>query len=336
MAKKIQKIIPEEFIPEVGGQTLTIDKKKYLEHHDVMHTFYRRSKGELSPFFLALRDRKRILGCRCTRCGLVRVPPMATHCPDCDFAPTDPVEVADVGRMLHTPPITYFANSIFQKQVPFGRGRVVLGGADTALSINLYTTSGILVPGIYKMGTEVKIVFRDQREGLITDIFGVPAAELKPRQVRKKGLTESELDWEAAKPPEVPGLTPESASRLKDILARMERILREMNRTPRARKDIADWKRAIQVNTPGGKFILRIQNGALTLQPGVLRSADFMMVAQDPEVILKGLAYEGSLTEAIMTGNLWISKNVEFMTVFKLERMARSLARSKKPGAGNP
>jgi hypothetical protein len=57
------------------------------------------------------------------------------------------------------------------------------------------------------------------------------------------------------------------------------------------------------------------------------------MVAQDPEVILKGLSYEGSLTESIMNGNLWINKNVEFMTVFKLERMARSLARSKKENA---
>jgi len=330
MAKEIQKIIPEEFIPEVGGRTITIEGKNYLEHHDVMYTFYRRSQGELSPFFLALRDKKRLLGCKCTRCGIVRVPPMATHCPDCDFAPTELVEVGDVGKMLHTPPITYFANSIFQKQVPFGRGRVVLNGSDTALSINLYTTSGILVPGIYKMGTEVKVIFRDRREGLITDIFGIPAAELKPSQIRKKGLTESELDWEAARAPDVPGSTPENTSRLKEILVRIGKIIKEMNRTPRARKDIADWKRAIQVNTAGGKFVIRIDNGTIDLSSGIVKSPDFTMVAQDPEVILKGLAYEGSLTESIMNGNLWISKNVEFMTVFKLERMARSLARSKK------
>jgi hypothetical protein len=54
------------------------------------------------------------------------------------------------------------------------------------------------------------------------------------------------------------------------------------------------------------------------------------MVAQKKETVLKGLAYEGSLTEAIMKAELWISKNVEFMTIFKLERMARSTARSKK------
>ena len=54
------------------------------------------------------------------------------------------------------------------------------------------------------------------------------------------------------------------------------------------------------------------------------------MVARNPNTILNGLAYKGSLTEAIMKAELWISKNVEFMTVFKLERMARSLARSRK------
>lgn len=333
MSKGIQKVIHEDFIPEVEGRTLTIEGKTYLEHNDVMYTFYRRSQGELSPFFLALRDKKRLLGCKCSRCGIVRVPPMVTHCPDCDFAPTELVEVGDVGKMLHTPPITYFANSIFQKQVPFGRGRIVLNGADTALSINLYTTSGILVPGIYKMGTEVKIMFRDRRDGLITDIFGIPTVELKPSQIKKRGLMESDLNWEAVRSPDVARPTTENTSRLKEMIVRMGKIIKEMNRTPRARKDIADWKRAIQVITAGGKFVIRIDNGTLSLSAGAIKSPNFTMVAQDPEVILKGLSYEGSLTESIMNGNLWISKNVEFMTVFKLERMARSLARSKKENA---
>ena len=222
---------------------------------------------------------------------------------------------------------------VFQKQVPFGRGRIVLRGADTALSINLYTTSGILVPGIYKMDTEVKIVFRDRREGLITDIFGIPTAELKPSHVKKKGLLESDLNWEAARSPNVASTTPENASRLKETIIQMEKIVKEMNRTPRARKDIADWKRTIQVISTGGKFVFRIDNGTLSLSTGAIKSSDFTMVAQDPEVILKGISYEGSLTESIMNGNLWISKNVEFMTVFKLERMARSLARAKKEDA---
>jgi len=39
------------------------------------------------------------------------------------------------------------------------------------MSINLYTTTGILVPGIIKKGTEVKLIFREERIGEMTDVF---------------------------------------------------------------------------------------------------------------------------------------------------------------------
>jgi hypothetical protein len=71
---------------------------------------------------------------------------------------------------------------------PYGRGRVIFNGADTALSVNLYTTTGILVPGIINKGTEVKLVFRDNRIGEMTDVFCVPTAELTKEQVGKKAF----------------------------------------------------------------------------------------------------------------------------------------------------
>ncbi len=330
MAKKVQKVIPSEAIPPVESRTLAVDGKEYLELNDAMHTFYRRTMGELSPFFLALRDDKKIIGAKCTKCGIVRVPPMAEYCPDCDFAPTRKVEVSDRGKMLSTPPITYFANSLFQEQVPFGRGRVVLDGADTALSINLYTTSGILVPGIYKKGTEIKLVFRNNRIGKITDIFGLPAAELSKEQLEKKGLLEREINWEAAVEPKLPAGGAKATAAFDKVFNRIKKVVAEMNSVERARKDIAGWKRTILVKTPGGKFIIGIDDGELSVKKGGTTKQSFTMVAHKPETVLKGLAYEGSLTEAIMNSQLWISKNVEFMTIFKLERMARSVARSKK------
>ena len=143
MATKKEKVIPIEYIPDVGSQILTIDKKNYLIANDAMYTFYQRSKGEFSDFF-----------------------------------------------MLSTPPITYFANSLFLKMAPYGRGRVVLKGADTALSVNVYTTTGILAPGLIKKGTEVKVVFRKDRIGEISDIFCIPTSELTKTQIAKKGLLE--------------------------------------------------------------------------------------------------------------------------------------------------
>ena len=203
MESQQDKIIDSKFIPESGSHTQTIEGEDYLIVNDAMYTFYQRTKGEFSRFFLALKDDKKILGCKCSKCGLVRVPPFLTHCPDCDFAPTDLIEVEQVGKMNSTPPITYFATALFQHMAPYGRGRVLLQGADTALSVNLYTTTGILVPGIISKGTEVKVVFRDNRIGDMTDIFCVPTAELNEQQRTKKGLQESEIDWEKPTEPDL-------------------------------------------------------------------------------------------------------------------------------------
>ena len=328
MAKK--KVIPKAAIPPEDGRVLTIDDKQYLELNDAMHTFYRRTMGELSPFFFALRDEKTILGAKCSKCGIVRVPPMAEYCPDCDFAAMKSVEVADTGRMLSTPPITYFANSLFQEQVPFGRGRVILDGADTALSINLYTTTGILVPGIFKKGTRVKMVFRDRRIGRITDVFGLPASELSEEQLEKKGLQEKDIDWEAAVEPGLPKATKKATASFEKAFKKVRDVVADLNDCERAKKDIAGWKRTILIKAPGGRYVIKIDDGDLSIKKGGTTKQDFVMVARNPGTILKGLAYEGSLTEAIMKADLWISKNIEFMTVFKLERMARSLARSRK------
>ena len=325
-----QKVIDEKYIPDVGSQIETIDGKDYLITNDAMYTFYRRTKGEFSPFFLALKNEKKLLGCKCTQCGLVRVPPFLTHCPDCNFAPTELVEVDQVGIMNSTPPITYFATSLFQHMAPYGRGRVVFKGADTAMSINLYTTTGILVPGIIKKGTEVKLIFRDKRIGEMTDVFCVPTAELGKEQIEKKGLLESEINWESPVEPQLPEASDQDVALYKQALEEMKSIVGEMNTNERARKDIAGWKRDIQVRTKGGQFAIIIDDGDIRLEERALMSPDFVMVCEDPRTLLDGLAYRGAITDSVINKKLWISKNMEFNTIFKLDRMARSVARSKK------
>ena len=325
-----KKVIPSEYIPDADRRTINIAGKDYQVVNDAMFTFYRRSMGELSPFFLALRDEKKVLGCKCMKCGLVRVPPFMTRCPDCNFAPTELVEVEQVGVMNSTPPITYFATSMFQHMAPFGRGRVLLRGADTALSINIYTTTGILVPGLVGKGTEVKVIFRDNRVGEITDIFCVPTSELPKEKVAKKGLQESELDWGAAVEPRLPMADDRDAAAYKDALKELQAIAAQMNETERARRDIAGWKRSIQVKTKGGQFAIEIDDGCIRMEEKALEAPDFVMVCEDPKALLDGLAYKGALTDSIIMGKLWISKNMEFTTIFKLDRMARSLARARK------
>lgn len=330
MSTEKERVIRSVYIPEVGSHVETVDGKDYLITNDAMYTFYRRTKGELSPFFLALRDEKRLLGCKCSQCGLVRVPPFLTHCPDCNFAPTELVEVEQIGVMNSTPPITYFATSLFQHMAPYGRGRVIFGGADTAMSVNLYTTTGILVPGMISKGTEVKLVFKDTRIGEITDVFCVPASELTKEQREKKGLQETEIDWESPAEPELPKASDKDVAAYKEALKEMKSIIKEMNSNERARKDIAGWKRDIAVKTRGGQFAILIDDGDIEIEEKEIKSPDFVMVSEDPRTLLDGLAYRGAITDSIINKKLWISKNMEFNTIFKLDRMARSVARSKK------
>ena len=330
MSEIKEKLIPDKYIPEKGSFIETIDGKDYLISNDAMYTFYKRTKGELSPFFLALRDEKRLLGCKCKSCGLVRVPPFLTHCPDCNFAPTEIVEVDQVGVMNSTPPITYFATSLFQHMAPYGRGRVIFKGADTAMSAILYTTTGILVPGIINKGTEVKLIFRDNRIGEISDVFCVPASELTPEQVAKKGLQESEIDWESPVEPDLGGASDADTAEYKKAYGEMHSIISEMNTNARAKKDIAGWKRNILVKTKGGQFTIKIDDGNILAEEGGTGDPDFVMVSENPNTLLDGLAYRGAITDSVINKKLWISKNMEFLTIFKLDRMARSVARSKK------
>lgn len=325
-----EKVISSKYIPDVGSYVETIDGRDYLIVNEAMYTFYRRTRGEFSPFFLALRDEKRLLGCRCSECGLVRVPPFLTHCPDCNFAPTELMEVEQVGVMNSTPPITYFATSLFQDMAPYGRGRVIFKGADTAMSVILYTTTGILVPGVINKGTEVKLVFKDERIGAMPDVFCVPTRELTQEQLSKKGLLESEIDWESPVEPDLPEATEKDGVVYKEAFREMRAIIEEMNTNERARKDIAKWKRDILVKAKAGQFGIFIDDGNIRMEEAEVSSPDFVMVCEDPNTLLDGLAYRGAITDAVINKKLWISKNMEFNTIFKLDRMARSVARSKK------
>lgn len=324
-----EKVIPLHMIPDVGSEVVEVGKGRFLQTNEAMFTFYKRTKGEHSPYFLALKERKVILGGRCPKCKLVRVPPFELYCPECDFAELELIEMPDTGVMNSTPPITYFAHSLFQHQVPFGRGRVLLDRANTALPIHVYTTKGVLTPRIFKRGTPVKIIFRDNRIGKPTDIFAVPLNELKAAQRRKKGLLESELDWAGVKEPKVARPTKEAREKLSLVMDQLQDLGRKAAKSTRAQNDLAGWKRTVQVKTGGGPFVIQIDRKRLKFQAGTVKKADFVMVTRSPKLFEDWINFRDSLTNAIIAEKLWISKNTEFISVFKLDRIPRSLRRSK-------
>ena len=329
----VPRVIPEHFNPPVASEVIEVDGVPYLQTNEGMFTFYKRTKGEFSRYFLALRDEMKILGVRCPECGTVRVPPFALMCPDCEFAAMETVEMPDQGVMNSTPPVTYFAHSLFQSWVPFGRGRVVLEGADTALPIHVYTTRGVLTPFIFEKGTPVKVVFRDERQGKPTDIYAVPMAELSPEQQAKTPLMESDLDF--SEPPE-PELG-EASDEDREAFARAVEMLRELSsgvaQSPRARHNLAGWRRRIEVKTPAGALELLIDDGSLeVVEGGSGQPADLVMQCRESQLLVDWMSFKEALTNAIITGRLWISINREFTTIFKLDRLPRSVRRDTQAG----
>ena len=196
-------VIPHEAIPEVMSRINVYPEDKFVcvERTEAMFTTYWASAGEVSPFFLAIMKEKKILGSRCPKCKMVICPPYMTRCPVCqneDFslvALETGIEMPQVGYMLVTPPITVFANARFARYAPFGRGRVILGDSQSALPIQVFTTTGFLKPGIFKAGTKVKIIFRKMRMGFSTDYFAVPLDEVPEKLREKNGVEESQLKW---------------------------------------------------------------------------------------------------------------------------------------------
>lgn len=327
--EKIQKVIPDHMIPPVGSEIVEKDGEKYLQTNEAMFTFYKRTKGEFSKYFLALRDDKKIWGVRCPKCTTVRVPPFEMMCPDCDFCEMTWVAMGDTGVMNSTPPITYFAHSLFQSFVPFGRGRVTLEGAGTALPMQVFTTKGVLTPFIFKKGMPVKVVFRDERMGKPTDIFAVPMHELTPAQQKKSPLMESDLDFSTPIEPKVSAATDATRAAMTKARELLQQLAAGVEKSPRAQHNLAGWSRRIAVRTSGGEFGLLIDNSRFAVTD-VPAKPDLTMVADDPQLFVNWLTFKEALTNAIITGTLWISINKEFTTIFKLDRLPRSTHRDKK------
>ncbi len=323
------KVVPLHQIPDVHSEIIEAGGKRYLQSDESMFTFYKRTKGEFSRYFLGLREEKKIYGAKCPSCGLVRVPPFMECCPDCDFVELEEVEMAQKGVMNSTPPITYFGHSLFLHEVPFGRGRVMLDGADTAVPIHVYTTKGVLTPRVFKKGTPVKIVFRDERIGNPKDIFAVPLDEVPESKRDVNGLLASELDWQSPTEPEAPAVTPEAKKTHTSVIEALGIMSAKAAKSDRAKKDLAGWKRDIVIKTPGGSFGLKIDNGALSVEPKGFKKPDLVMIATDPQLFLDWMNFKDSLTNAIIADKLWISQNSEFTTVFKLDRVPRSVRRTK-------
>lgn len=189
----------------------------------------------------------------------------------------------------------------------------------------LATTTGLPRPGIFVKGIELALVFRDLREGRIRDVFWVPLSEIPESLRDKKPLFESDLDFES---PIAPDVTHEAALEavLDRAIAAMSRMAAKIERSPRARKDLANRRHEIGVRTGGGDFALHIADGRMHVEKGLPAQRDFTAVIQDPSVFEKWVV-NGSLTDAAVEGSLWLPDRRAFSVLPILDRLPRSVRR---------
>jgi len=333
MRRAGEYVIPHEAVPEVMSRISVYpeDKSVCVERTEAMFTTYWASAGEVSPFFLAVMKEKKILGARCPKCKMVICPPYMTRCPVCqneDFSLVNletGIEMPQVGYMLGTPPITVFANARFARYAPFGRGRVILGDSQSALPIQVFTTTGFLKPGIFKAGTKVKVIFRKVRMGFSTDYFAVPLDEVPEKLREKNGVEETALKWKSMEIGE-PELTDAFKKQFPKALQAVTKFFGAIPKSPRAQRDVANWTRKILVKTGGGNFGLLLDKQRVKVVKGKVPRPDLVMVVEDPAHLI-GWTNGDSLVNLIRTGGAGINNLQDMETIFKFDRLHRSIRR---------
>lgn len=118
-----------------------------------------------SRFIISLRDRKKILGVKCSKCDKVFVPPRQT-CERCfENISENWVELSDTGEIVNFAVVRYEAKHLPRKP-PFTLALIKLGGADTPMT---HIVEGI-EPESIRTGMKVKAVFAKEPTNTILDI----------------------------------------------------------------------------------------------------------------------------------------------------------------------
>ncbi len=133
------------------------------QHITAMSRYYAGKIG--SRFFVELRDKGRIMGIKCAKCGKVYAPPRQM-CGPCfhTMGESDMVEVGPLGTVVTFTRVEY-DSAVAPRKAPFVYALVRLDGADTALPHFLECAEGEVATGM-----RVEPVFAGERKGTILDI----------------------------------------------------------------------------------------------------------------------------------------------------------------------
>jgi len=118
-----------------------------------------------SKFIITLRDKKQILGVKCTKCDKVFVPPRQTceHCFE-DLSESW-VELSDAGEVTNFTVVRYDDGHLPRKP-PYILALIKLDGADTPMP---HILEGV-EPESVDIGMKVKAIFAEETTNTILDI----------------------------------------------------------------------------------------------------------------------------------------------------------------------
>ncbi len=128
--------------------------------------------GELSEFFRAIKEDRRLLGAKCPDCGKVWMPARG-YCPDC-YQPVSWVPLSGEGTIVaqsycYHPGMT--GDLVKYLDLPYVQAMVHLDGTDS------YLLSAVAVNeqrmGAVTDGMRVRAVFREERKGTVADFYFV-------------------------------------------------------------------------------------------------------------------------------------------------------------------
>ena len=142
-----------------------------------------------SQWLRALRDQKKILGCRCPSCLKVFVPPRS-NCERCLTKIDEWIVLPGTGKVESFTVVRY-AEPFQPKRPPYVLAAIRLDGADTSL---VHLLGGI-APEQVRVGLLVEPVFAQERKGRITDI-----AHFRPLAKAKTGYQKPVLSKTKTKP----------------------------------------------------------------------------------------------------------------------------------------
>jgi len=136
-----------------------------VDQHITAHSrYYAGTIGSL--FYTTLRDKKRILGIRCTTCDRVLWPPRQT-CGRCfsQLSENDLVEIGPNGTLETFTTVSY-SEPVHPAPAPLIYGIIKLDGADTGIT---HLIGGVPFDALH-VGMRMKPVFSEERHGDILDI----------------------------------------------------------------------------------------------------------------------------------------------------------------------